>query len=160
MRLETWGKAAGMESFRDEEKGRVVLTLAGKVIVIDVEFSIISESENPGMEVASVKNSYAVPSGEDTNPTANTGGSTSLDGFLATNLRAFLGIVQKPVDDQDPIVAAQIAASISQHLTYLMRLDALAAQEGDTGLRWFTSSDNLASTVEKFAKAEAQALAR
>ncbi|EIN11734.1 hypothetical protein PUNSTDRAFT_98957 [Punctularia strigosozonata HHB-11173 SS5] len=158
-RVEAWGRSAGMEAFRDEDQGRrIALALAGKVIVIDIEFAVSAEAEDTTIRVVSVKNSYAVPSGESANPTGNTGGSTSLDGFLAVVLQKFIDLVEKPLDDQNPIAAAQVGSRLSQHLGYLMRLDALAVQEGDAGLRWFTSIDNLASTAERFATVEAREL--
>ncbi|THH32518.1 hypothetical protein EUX98_g1705 [Antrodiella citrinella] len=158
-RLESWGTAAGMETFGEEERdGRMTVVLGGKVLVVDVDFSIgRSDAANPTLGVAGVKTSYAVPNG-----TVGTTmeGSASLDGFLAECLRSFLSEVQKDEGEQDPVEAARIAERCADHFQYLMRLDKLALREGDNGLRWFNGMDRLAlEVVEPFAVKEAEAVA-
>ncbi|KAH8093856.1 hypothetical protein BXZ70DRAFT_1001486 [Cristinia sonorae] len=158
-RLESWGAAAGMETFREEStEGQITVMLAGKVLVVDVDFSVDrSDAANPRLGVAGVKTSYAVPNGA---VGTTTEGSASLDGFIADGLSSFLEVVQKPEDEQDPIEAARIGSCSVRHLQYLMRLDKLALREGDNGLRWFNSMDRLAlEVVEPFAVKEAQAVA-
>lgn len=156
-RVESWGTAAGMETFKDEEKdGRMTLVLGGKVLVVDIEFTVDrSDFGSPKLGVAGVKTSYAVPNGA---VGTTMEGSASLDGFIADGLRRFLNEVHKAEDEQDPIIAARIAACCVEHLQYLMRLDKLALREGDNGLRWFNGIDRLAlEVVEPFAVKEAEA---
>lgn len=159
-RLESWGAAAGMETFREESReGQITVMLAGKVLVVDVDFSVDrSDATNPKLGVTGVKTSYAVTNGA---VGTTMEGSASLDGFIADGLRRFLEEVEKPEDEQDPTEAARIGACAVRHLQYLMRLDKLALREGELGLRWFNSMDRLAlEVVEPFAVREAQAVAR
>ena len=159
-RLDSWGKAAGMESFKEEEReGRMTVVLGGKILVIDIDFTVDrSDLANPRLGVAAVKTSYAVPNGA---VGTTMDGSASLDGFIADGLRRYLDEVQKSEDEQDPVHAAHIANYLAEHLQYLMRLDKLALREGDNGLRWFNGMDRLAlEIVEPFAVKEAEAVAR
>lgn len=134
--------------------------MGGKVLVLDIEFSV----DGPGhsIDVKTLKTSYAVPSGG-TNGTANTVGSTSLDGLLAKSIRAFLVSVQ-----QDPssssgqeVEAERLGLAVKEQLGYLMMLDGLAAlKEGEGGgIRWFCDGDTLGGRLEGFAKAEAGTIA-
>lgn len=153
-RFEAWGTSAGMEAFREEERdGHVTLILGGKVIVVDMNLAIDrSDARSPRLSVSGVKTSYAVPNDAASSTTA---GSTSLDGFLADTLSEFLDAVQKDEELQDPEEAARIGSRISENLKYLMRLDQMALEEGDTGLRWFNTIDLIALEVERFASEEA-----
>ncbi|KAH9938933.1 hypothetical protein B0H21DRAFT_757581 [Amylocystis lapponica] len=154
-RLETWGTAAAMESFREEERqGRMTVVLGGKVLVVDIDFSVDrADPERPKVDVANLKTSYAFPNGASGSTTQ---GSLSLDGFLADGLQAFLTEAQKEADVQDSIRAARLGTLFAEHLSYLMRLDQLALREGDGGLRWFKGIDSLALEIEQFATREAQ----
>lgn len=158
-RFEAWGTSAGMEAFREEEKdGHITLILGGKVIVIDMNLAVNrADAAAPRLSVTGVKTSYAVPNGA---AGATTAGSTSLDGFLADTLGAFLAEVQKDDEAQDPEEAHRIGTRIADALKYLMVLDKLAEDEGDAGLRWFNNVDTLASDLERFASEEAAAIAK
>ncbi|EMD33592.1 hypothetical protein CERSUDRAFT_141813 [Gelatoporia subvermispora B] len=155
--VEAWAASAGMETFREEEQeGRMTVVLGGKVLVIDIYFSVDRSSpDSPVLDVASLKTSYAIPNGV---AGATTEGSRSLDGFLADSLRAFLREVQKDTEVQDNVGAARLSGLLADHLAYLMKLDHLALSEGDSGLRWFRDLDNLALRVEEFAMQEAEVL--
>ncbi|KAI0342145.1 hypothetical protein BDW22DRAFT_1407766 [Trametopsis cervina] len=156
-RFETWGKLAGMEAFKEEQRdGRITIMLGGKVIVIDMEFTVERLNASlPLLKVTNVKTSFAVPNGTSA-PTSS--GSTSLDGLLIRSLTEFLAEVQKDPDVRDPEEAARIGERISDCLKYLMKLDLLALHEGDGGLRWFNSCDLLSLTLENYASLESSAI--
>ncbi|OBZ67218.1 Tripeptidyl-peptidase sed3 [Grifola frondosa] len=142
-RLQAWGTSAGMESFKEDESGgRIPMVLGGKVLVMDIEFSVNrTVPEKPVLDVTRLKRSFAISNGT---AGSTTDGSVSLDGFLAERLRAFLKQVHREPDVQDSVEAA--------------RLGALG--EGDGGLRWFNDIDHLAVDIETFATREADAIAR
>ena len=156
-RLESWGSSAGMEAFKEEERnGHMTVVLGGKVLVIDIELAIDrADPTKPGVSVATVKTSYAIPN---VATSSTTQGSASLDGFLADRVRAFLVEVQKEPREQDSVEAARLGALCSESLKYLMRLDQLALEEGEGGLRWFSDIDALAQDSERFAVSECQAI--
>ncbi|TFK53452.1 hypothetical protein OE88DRAFT_1626688 [Heliocybe sulcata] len=159
-RLETWGTSAGMECFREEEKeGKILLVMGGKVLVVDVEVSLDRTfPEDPVMRLSNVKTSYAVPSASA--GASNAVGSTTLDVFLTEIIKRFLDEAQKPEEKQDCAETARLGKAVASSLQYLMSLDALAAMEGDSGLRWFGEVDRLASTVNGLTKSEAIAVSR
>ena len=153
-RLLEWGTSAGMEAFNDpEQNGRTSVVLGGKVLVVDIDFAVDrTDPSKPTVDVASLKTAYAIP-----NSTAesSSGNSISLDGFLAHAIRAFLNEVQKADAQRDSVEAARIGNLLSDHLSYLMKLDHLALAEGDGGLRWFSFIDKMSLEVEKLASREA-----
>lgn len=159
-RLETWGTSLGMETFKDEgREGGVTVVLGGKVLVVDVEFSIERiDPLNPKIDVFSVKTSYAVPN-SDSGSTSNTEGSVSLDAFLAETIRDFCREVQKPQQVQNPLEAARLGMVVVEQLRYLVMLDRLAARKDDGGVRWFVDVDHLCSILEGFAKNEGEVVA-
>lgn len=158
-RLLEWGTSVGMETFNDpEQNGRTSVVLGGKVLVVDIDFAIDrSNPARPTIDVATLKTAYAIP-----NSTAesSSGNSVSLDGFLAHAIRAFLAEVQKEDAERDSVEAARIGNLLSDHLSYLMKLDHLALSEGDGGLRWFSFIDKMSLEVEKLASREAAAIQR
>ncbi|EIW60768.1 uncharacterized protein TRAVEDRAFT_71063 [Trametes versicolor FP-101664 SS1] len=158
-RLLEWGTSAGMEAFNDPERdGHSTVVLGGKVLVVDIVFSVDrTDPIRPIVCVTTCKTSYAIPN---STATSSTGNSTSLDGFLAEAIRAFLNEVQKEDAQRDSVEAARLGNLLSDHLTYLMKLDHLAISEGDGGLRWFSFIDRMSVDVEKLASSEADALSR
>ncbi|CAL1706810.1 unnamed protein product [Somion occarium] len=144
--VEQWATLAGMETFREEEReGHMVVVLGGKILVVDIDFSIDrSNPLSPILGIISVKTSYAVPNGT---ASSTTDGSISLDGFLAEYLGTYVREVQKEEEDQDTMEAARLGSLIAEHMKYLMKLDQLAAREGDSGLHWFNGIDRLAADV-------------
>ena len=158
-RLLEWGVKAGMEAFNEPgSDGRIAVVLGGKVLVVDIIFAVDrTDPVKPVIDVSSLKTAYAIP-----NSTADssTGNSISMDGFLAGALRAFLKEVQKEDAVRDNVEAARIGSVLSDHLSYLMKLDHLALSEGDGGLRWFTVIDRMAVDVENLASREANILTR
>lgn len=159
-RIETWAKNAGMETFREqEEAGHMIVVLGGKVLVIDIKFSLDhTNTAIPVLGVTSVKTSYAIPNGAAN--TSTTAGSASLDGFLMGCLRRFIVEVQKDEGIQDIMEAARLGSLIAEHMTYLMKEDQLALREGDSGLRWFNEIDRIAADIlEPFAAKEAAKIA-
>ncbi|KAJ7590744.1 hypothetical protein C8J56DRAFT_541069 [Mycena floridula] len=152
-RFESWGNEAGMEMFRDE--GSLSLVLGGKVLVIDVDFSIDKSNPlEPVLAVENVKTSYADASG-----LPNTDGSISLDAFLKQDMRNFCAEVQKEEESRNPVQAAKLGTIILDHLRYLVTLDRLAARKDDGGIKWFVDLDQLCSVLENFAKDEAKVIA-
>ncbi|KAK7035222.1 hypothetical protein VNI00_011989 [Paramarasmius palmivorus] len=152
-RFEVWGREVGMEAFREEKEGGILLVFGGKVLVIDVDFSVdLTEGR---VHISGVKTSYAISSGEGS--TMN--GSSSLDAFLKASFQSFLSEVQNPEEIRNPIEAARLGKAIADELGYLVMLDKLAERKEDGGVRWFVDVDQLCSVVETFAKSEAQAVA-
>ena len=158
-RLLDWGTSAGMEAFNDPERdGHSTVVLGGKVLVVDIDFSINrTHPEKPVIDVATCKTAYAIPN---STATSSTGNSISLDGFLADAIRAFLNEVQKDDAERDTVEAARLGRLLSDHFAYLMKLDHLALSEGDGGLRWFNFIDRMSLEVEKLAGSEADAIGR
>lgn len=141
-----------------KEDSGMTITLGGKVIVIDIKLAVGStEQSKPILTVAGVKTSFAIANGSSGSPSS---GSTSLDGFLMDAARAFLVEVQKDPEDQDAEEAARVGTRFAENLRYLMKLDQLAVQEGDNGLRCFNASDLLGLEVERFATTEASAISK
>ena len=146
-----------METFKEPETGgKITLTLAGKVLVVDIELSVDrSDETRPELSVIALKTSYASPvSG------ATTEGSVSMNGFLMDCIRQFIVEAHKPLVGQDTKKAGKLIRGFLVHLQYLMKLDGMATQEGDGGLRWLNNIDVLALTAEGRAKTEAQSIAR
>ncbi|KAF5386175.1 hypothetical protein D9615_002383 [Tricholomella constricta] len=158
-RLETWGTSAGMETFKDDgREGGISVVLGGKVLVVDVDFSVDRvDPLKPRMTVSSVKTSYAITNSEGS--TSNSGGSISLDAFLRASIENFCVEVQKPEDVRNLEVAASLGVIILEQLQYLVMLDRLAARTKDGGLKWFVDLDELCPILEAFAKNEAEAVA-
>ncbi|KAG6888002.1 hypothetical protein C0992_009955 [Termitomyces sp. T32_za158] len=158
-RLESWGTSAGMETFKDDgRQGGITVVLGGKVVVVDVDFSINkSELERFEITVSSVKTSYAITGSDGT--TANSDGSPLLDEFLRRCIQKFCDEVQKPEDVRDLEEATRLGVVVTQQLQYLVMLDKLAARKDDGGLQWFTGLDKLCPTLEAFAASEAEAIA-
>ncbi|KAF9649664.1 hypothetical protein BDM02DRAFT_3094462 [Thelephora ganbajun] len=155
--LEECGKKAGMETFKEAgTNGKITLILGGKVLVVDIELAVDrSDEERPKLSVIALKTSYASPvSG------ATTEGSVSMNGFLMDYITEFIVEAHKLLGDQDTKKAGKLIRGFLAHMQYLMKLDGMATQEGDGGLRWFNNIDVLALTAEGRAKAEAQNIAR
>ncbi|KAF9038340.1 hypothetical protein BDZ89DRAFT_412713 [Hymenopellis radicata] len=156
-RFETWGRSVGMETFKDEgHEGTVTLVFGGKVLVVDIDFSVErTDPLRPSIRISNVKTSYAIPGAE-----SNTEGSNSLDAFLCHSMQAFCIEIQRPEAELDPLEAARLGIIINDHLQYLVVLDRFAERKGeDGGLRWFVEVDALCRDVEVFASAEAKVIA-
>lgn len=152
-RIETWGTKVGMESFTEDKKdGRVTMVLGGKVLVIDVELTI-HRTPIPRIELASMKTSHALPSGT-SGVNALAERSASLDEMLYLTWRKYLEVVQRN-DPESATQAAHVVRDIHSQLTYLMKLDELASQEGDKGIRWFSDVGLMCSVAERILKTEA-----
>ncbi|KAF8070318.1 hypothetical protein FPV67DRAFT_1755245, partial [Lyophyllum atratum] len=158
-RLETWGTSAGMETFKDDgREGGISVVLGGKVLVIDVDFSVDKNDPlKPRITVSNVKTSYAIANSEGS--TSNSAGSLSLDAFLRASIETFCVEVQKPEDVRNLEEAARLGTIILEQLRYLVMLDRLAARKEDGGLRWFVDLDELCPVLEAFAKSEAEVVA-
>ena len=83
-----------------------------------------------------------------------------MNGFLMDYIREFIAEAHKPLGEQDMKKAGKQVRGFLAHLEYLMKLDGMATQEGDGGLRWLNSIDTLALTAEGRAKTEAQSIAK
>ena len=146
-----------MEVFNEpESNGRIIVTLGGKVLVIDAEFSIDrTDATRPVTDVASLKTAYAIPN---STSESSSGHSRSLDGFLATAIRAFLAEIQKDDEKRDSVEAARIGNMVSSHFSYLMKLDHLALAESEGGGRWFSFIDKMSLEIETVASKEANVI--
>ncbi|KAF8626820.1 hypothetical protein AX15_004654 [Amanita polypyramis BW_CC] len=151
-RLVVCGGAAGMEAFKDEgREGIVTVLLGGKVLVIDVDFTIDRSTEEPRIKNVSTKTSYA------TGSSSNANGSPYLDKLLSKSIQNFCSQVQN--GHLDPVKAAAAVKLISQQLQYLVLLDSLAARKDSAGAKWFTDLDEQYSTLENLAREEAVVIA-
>lgn len=157
LQLEECGKKAGMETFKEAETdGKITLILGGKVLVVDIELAVDrSDEDRPKLSVIACKTSYASPASG-----ATTEGSVSMNGFLMDYIRELIVEVHKPLGVQDTKKAGDLIRGFLAHMQHLMKLDGMATQEGDSGLRWFNNIDVLALTAESRAKAEAQNIAK
>jgi len=155
--MEECGKKAGMEAFKEAgTNGNITLILGGKVLVVDIELSVDrSDETHPKLSVVALKTSYASPG---SGPT--TEGSVSMNGFLMDYIREFIAEAHKPLGEQDTKKAGKLIRGFLAHMQYLMKLDGMATQEGEGGLRWLNDVDVLALTAEGRAKAEAQSIAK
>jgi Mediator of RNA polymerase II transcription subunit 1 len=160
LRLETWGKSVGMETFVDSgREGGITVVLGGKVLVVDVDLSVDkTDALQPNVQVSSVKTSYAV-SNASSGSTSDAGNSTSLDALLHGTIERFYVEVQKAESIRNSEDAARFGMNILEQLRYLVMLDKLAAGKEDGGLRWFADVDQLCPILEGFAKSEADAVA-
>lgn len=149
-----------METFKDDSRdGGVSVVLGGKVLVVDVDFSLeVGDVSAPKIKVSSVKTSYAM-SNAASGPTSTSRGSISLDAFLHDSIEKFCIEVQKPEEARNPEEAAKIGLDILKQLRYLVMLDRLAARKNDGGLRWFVDVDELCPILEIFAKSEGDVVA-
>ncbi|TDL26215.1 hypothetical protein BD410DRAFT_784285 [Rickenella mellea] len=158
-RLEHWGKSAGMEIFKEEHVGRMTVVLGGKVLVVDIDFMIDRSTPSlPRIDVANVKTSHATSSAATENTPAER--SMSLDEFIKCSLRNYLEEVQAADSVPDSTKAAKMAHDFESHLKYLMKLDQLADEERDTGIRWFKDVTTLTSAMNRAHTLEAEAVAR
>jgi hypothetical protein len=126
-----------MQAFPPEEGVDTTLILGGQVLVLDV--TLAAAAIEP-----TVKMSYA-GSGEG-RP------SPAMDVFFSRLVR---GAVK-----QDGHEGGGVGRRLRDALGYLMRLDRLAAQEGNAGARWFGEVDALARELAKITQEEAALLAQ
>jgi hypothetical protein len=155
LRVETWANAAGMETYREEERDDgLPIVFGGKVLVLDINFYVAREP--PTVQATSVKTSYASAVGA----TTIASNSVSLAGLIRDALNAFFHVALMDEDERDVLRVAQLAKRVQEHLAYLMRLDHLALAEGSTGLRWFTALDDLALQLEISASERAREVSR
>lgn len=142
-----------MQSFPEAESdGRMTVTLAGEVLVVDIEFLIDrQDASRPFLKIGSVKTSYAT-SNDSAGQTK--GGSASLDAFLLSSIQTFCAEVQKEDDQQDALEARRLSQRMIGYFRYLMMLESLALKV-DGGIRWFVDIEQLCVSLETFAKQEA-----
>lgn len=154
--LVAWGTSVGMETYPNKDTHAVTVVLAGKVLVIDVEFAIDQKNDslNPRLRVSNVKTSNALLAGA-----SNESTSPFLDAFLMDGLTRYCQEMQKPEEIRDPQFAALIRKGLVSQLQYLVILDRLASRKNDGGIRWFTDLDVLHSILEPLTTREAQATA-
>ena len=164
-RFEEWARNAGMETFKDESTpGHVTMMLGGKMLVLDVDFAVKRfPLDQVGIRVAGVKTSHALPSDTTTNAIAV--GSGGLDDLIKSTWNHYLDEIQRGDGDGDAAAessmrAAQLRQDIQRQMQYLLKLDALAVLEGDTGIRWFNDVGNMNETAQRLVSAEARVVAR
>lgn len=135
--------------------GKMTIVLGGKELVIDIDLAITHQESISRVEVANVKTSHALPSGHSENTLAER--STALDAFLLNALKAYVEEVQSG-SNESSMRAAFMARDVCAHLKYLMKLDAFAASEGDSGIRWFNDIGLMSIIADQIFKAEVDAL--
>ena len=156
-RIEHLGRKSGMEAFKDGSinDGKMTIVLGGKELVIDIDLAISHQGSVLRVEIANVKTSHALPSGQSENTLAER--SSALDAFLLNALKAYAEEVQSG-SNESSMRAAFMARDICAHLKYLMKLDSFAASEGDSGIRWFNDIGLMSIVADQVFKAEVDAL--
>ena len=129
-----------MQVIKDVQDGRMTVTFAGNILVIDIEISTTPTR----IEVVTLKVSYAVRN--PLNGMLTPEGPSTLNELLKRCIHAYLEEVQ---GRQDPVEAERRGDAVGAQLAYLMMLDKLAAAEGDAGVRWFKDSAVIAEEVAK-----------
>jgi len=124
-----------MQAFPPEEGADATLMLGGQVLVLDVTLAAAAEP--------TVKMSYAGYGEGRPSP--------AMDAFFSRLVR---GAVRRDGGEGDG------GRRLRDALGYLMRLDRLAAQEGNAGARWFGEVDALAKELVKITQEEAALLAQ
>jgi hypothetical protein len=158
-RIEQIAKSAGMDVFcENESNGKVTATLAGKVIVLDIEFHIKQFEGTEKIVLSTLKSTHAAPvdASATSTSTLSTSG-VSLDTFLVTVLQHYLSALQKTEAELDNVQVARLGESLQSHLRYIMKLDNLAQRQGS---RWFTEVDDLYSVAAQIVPKEAASVAR
>jgi hypothetical protein len=123
-----------MQAFPPEEGANTTLMLGGEVLVLDVT---LAASAPPTMRMSYEGSGEARP-------------SPAMDAFFSRLVR---GAVKQDGDEAQ-------GRRLRDALGYLMRLDRLAAQEGNAGARWFGEVDALAKELAKVTQEEAAFLAQ
>ena len=156
--LEKWGSSVGMEAFRDDgREDRVVVVLGGKVLVVDIDFTVDrTDRRLPRLDVVAVKTSYAIPNSISE---SSTDGVYTVESLLADSIRAFCNEVQKDEALRRPREAARLGRSVTDHFRDLMILDSYAQSRECGGIRWFTDVQEVVLETEKLAVAESKAIA-
>lgn len=156
-RIEYLGKKSGMETFKDGSitDRKMTIVLGGKELVIDIDLSFNHQGSIPRVEIANVKTSHALPSGQSENMLAER--SSALDAFLMNVLKAYAEEVQSG-SNESSMRAAFMTRDACAHLKYLMKLDAFAASEGDSGIRWFNDIGLMSIVADQVFKTEVDVL--
>jgi len=160
--IEAWGNSVGMQLFNEPETGgKLGVVLAGKILVLDIEFRVKGDKDTLTIELNTLKSSHASPLDAPATSASSlpTSGAT-LDTFLAATLREYLREVQKDQADLDSIHKAKLGGSMKRHLRYMMKLDTLAQREVEGGSRWFTEVDDLSSVANQVVPKEAETVAK
>jgi hypothetical protein len=151
-RLQELGTGAGMQTFSEPDTNgpdRVLVALAGSRLVVDIILST-----KPSVRVASIKVSYAAS--EDAIQQIPT-----LEAHLTNTVEAFLGEVQRKVEERNVQTARRLGLRFQDEMKYLMLLDNLADKaenSGGSGARWFLGVDEMARMAEDHLKKEAHAI--
>lgn len=145
-RIESYGAAAGLQQFKDEDaSGKILLVLAGQVMVLDIVFQ-----KGDKLEAVSVSTSYATQG----DPASV---SPLLDSLMLQLVRSFLAVTLH--EDADPWKAARLGEVISAQFRDLFLLDSLASQQTNGGgSMWFTHTKTVDEIASELAKTEAQAV--
>ncbi|KAF8588708.1 hypothetical protein K439DRAFT_1613378 [Ramaria rubella] len=161
-RMECWGNSAGMQIFNEPETdGKLGIVLAGKILVLDIEFHVQKIDDKEMIKLISLKSSHASPlDAPATSASSLPTSGASLDTFLAATLREYLEHVQEDQANINPIHIAKLGRSLKAHMQYIMKLDNLAQREVEGGSRWFTEVDDLGSVANQVVPKEAETVAK
>lgn len=160
--IQAWGNSVGMQLFNEPETGgKLGVVLAGKILVLDIEFRVKRHKGTVAIELTTLRSSHAslLDAPATSASSLPTSGAT-LDTFLAATLREYLREVQKNQADLDSIHIAKLGRAMKQHLQYMMKLDTLAQREVEGGSRWFTEVDDLSSVANQVVPKEAETVAK
>jgi hypothetical protein len=129
-----------MQAFPPEEGVDTTLMLGGQVLVLDV--TLAASAIEPTVKMAYAGSGEGRP-------------SPAMDAFFSRLVR---GAVKH--DGHGHEGSSGVGRRLRDALGYLMRLDRLAAQEGNAGARWFGEVDALARELAKITQEEAALLAQ
>lgn len=161
-RIDHFAKSAGMEVFSETEPGgKLTAILAGKVIVLDIEFQVNISNMGEEIRLVSLKSTHAAPvdapaTSTSTLPTAG----ASLDTFLMAVFRQYLAELQETDSQVNHVQVSRLGHALESHLQYIMKLDSLAQREIEGGSRWFTEVDDLSSVAKQVIPKEASTVAQ
>lgn len=158
-RVEEWGRAAGMEVFKEthaqSDHDQFTTTFAGQVLVLDVEFAVFRHPDDPKVRLNGVKTTIAVDSVDSTTKSKS---PFTLDALLMASLGSFMGEAQKRPLEQDCIKAAKLGARFQQHMDDLVAIDQLAVPEKESSrspsVQWFEIIGEAGAVAEGLAKEE------
>lgn len=161
-RIEEWGKSANMQVFSDPEPGgKVAIAMAGKILVLDIEFQVDHTDDDVNISLKSLKSSHASPlDAPATAASTISAVDASLDTFLTAVIEEYLEELLRKESRRDPILIAKLGRHMKDYLRYIMKLDHLAQREIEGGSRWFTEGDDLSSVAQLIVPKEATTVAQ
>jgi hypothetical protein len=166
-RIESWGKSAQMECFKDPQPAGdhdlVNIVFGGKVLVIDIVLKVFNApSTSPRLELSSIKSTLAT-SQSASSPSMS---PETVEMLLFDSLEKYIAECQKPPLVQDCGYARLLANVFQKHLKHLVELDRITVvkEEGEAfkveGVSWLEEVGAIGGMCEQFALQELSSIQR